>query len=70
MPDPSFDPPQYLTTTEAAKLIGCHRSTVCRAIRTGALPVSFLRGNRQIVSRADVLAWSRRGIDTKEEDAA
>ena len=56
---PPLDDQDWLTTTEAAALIGRTQSAVRAAINNQALP-GFRRDGRNYVRRADLLAWDQR----------
>lgn len=51
------DPDELLSIGQVMELTGAPRSTVHRALRSGALPVAAKRGNRRLVRRADADAW-------------
>jgi hypothetical protein len=56
---PPLDDQDWLTTTEAAALIGRTQSAVRAAINNQALP-GFRHDGRNYVRRADLLAWDQR----------
>ncbi len=59
---------ELLTTGEAARLVGVHRSTVDRWIRLGLLPIaSRLPSGHARVRRDDVLELVKRERDRPED---
>lgn len=50
-------PDDLLRIGEIVTITGAARGTVDSAMRSGALPVAQMRGNRRLVRRADVDAW-------------
>ena len=56
MSEAQFDPQEWLTTAEAAQLVGCSKHNLTRAHRDGII-VAVPRGNMLFFRRDDILAY-------------